>query len=58
MTNTNAFRPVVHEKICEDLSKFALFSPFILTNMNTHPQECFLLSLVETGLVVLEKNIY
>jgi len=27
--NINAFRPVVHEKIFEDLSKFSLFCPLI-----------------------------
>jgi len=29
MPNINAFRPVVHEKIFEDLSKFSLFCPLL-----------------------------
>jgi len=29
MPNINAFRPVVHEKIFEDLSKFSLFCPLM-----------------------------
>jgi len=29
MLNVNAFRPVVHEKIVEDLSKYALFCPLL-----------------------------
>jgi len=41
MPYINAFRPVVPEKIFEDLSKFSLFcpllGPFIWTNLNPHP---------------------
>jgi len=33
-------------------------SPFIWTNMNPHLQVCFLLSLVEISLVVLEKKTF
>jgi len=42
MPHINAFRPVVYEKIFEDLSKCSLFLP----------------TLVETGLVILEKNFF
>jgi len=64
MPNINAFQQVVvHEKkIFEDLSKFLLFfpltGPFYLTNLNPHPQACFLPSLVEIGQVVLEKKSF
>jgi len=66
MSNINAFWSVVHEKkIFEDLSIFFLFCPFFgpksgqplyLNDLN--PQASFLPSLVEAGLVVLEKKSY
>jgi len=54
-------------KIFEDLSKFSLFlpltegaNPILWTNLNPHPhpQACFLPSLVEIGLVVVEKKSF
>jgi len=68
MPNINAFRPVVHEKkIFEDLSKFSIFCPLLGPKRGQPlfeqiwipiPQGCFLPSLVEIGLVVLEKKIF
>jgi len=63
MLNISAFRPLVHEKkIFEDLSKFSLFCPLLgPAPLFEHiripiPQACFLTTLVEIGLVVLEKS--
>jgi len=65
MLNINAFRPLVHEKkIFEDLSKFSLFCPktgqplYLNISESPFPQACFLSSLVEIGLVVLEKKSF
>jgi len=48
MSNINAFWPVVHEKIFEELSKLSLFRPSL-----GQPQACFLPSLVEIGPVLM-----
>jgi len=69
MLNINAFRLVVHEKmIFEDLSKCSLFYPLLgpkrgqslYFNKSGSPSSkaCFLPSLVEIGLVVLEKKSF
>jgi len=60
MPNINVFRPVVHEKSYQNLpySVPKGASPFIWTNLNPHPQACFLPSLIEIGLVVLEKKSF
>jgi len=58
MPNINAFRPMVHTKIFEDLSKFFLIQPLYLNKSESPSQACFLPVLVETGLMVLEKNIF
>jgi len=59
---------LVHEKkIFEDLSKFSLFFPllgpkrgqplYLNKSESPSPEACFLPSLVEIGLVVLEKKL-
>jgi len=69
MLNINAYQPVVHEKkIFEDLSKFSLFCPLLGSKWGQPPlfeqiwipiyQACFLPTLVEIGLVVLEKKSF
>jgi len=66
MLNINAFQPVIHENIFEDLSKLSLFCSLLCPKraqplyLNTIPisQEYFLPSLVEIGQVVLEKKSF
>jgi len=57
-------RPMVHEKIFEDLSKFSLFCPLLGQPLysdkseSQSPQACFLPTLIAIGLVVLEKKLF
>jgi len=47
MSNSNAFRPVIHVKIYQNLPYFAPYwvpkgaYPFILTHLNPHPPSMF-----------------